>query len=474
MKVGVFMKSLKFYTLLFSMAIHLIEQKNFPLITADTLCFEIDENSNFDEISLENPSILYPEIEKLIFEDSWSKMMKISHQNNQIYDRKNDFIFWDVAFQKIKENNKSYLMEHSDLSYLEEYPDEELKNIFSTIKRFIIMMDNEYEICMEDVACKLNHLEILKDSREAVLEVPYFAIYEGSTQTLNFLEDSDLDYFEITIAEETFHFLQGSCPDYPFLRQSVWKEPIEYAVEGIPSPLRTIILDEYLAKIQAQKMHAEYIVDHPDFSFLYFLELALLPNENYIFQDTLTTLSIHQNSDGFYKLFGAVDKNDKIMVHKIMHTLDIEFGYFSEEVNNKSFFDGSITKNELLEISKVFFKNVEHRKNNYDLNTLFYLMNLMKSYSIYIFDNTYLESDVSVQKDLFIKEYEKLEKGFLERLELKYHDSLLSSIYQNYDSNIDSVYLDQQNIDFVRSLQEEMKEFYDYETQKKITASFKQ
>lgn len=209
------------------------------------------------------------------------------------------------------------------------------------------------------------------------------------------------------------------------------------------------------------------MIDHLNFSFLYFLELAFLPNENYIFQDTLTRLSIHQDSDEFYKLFGAITKEDKITVHKIMHTLDIEFGYFKDEVSDESFFDGSITKNELLEISKVFFKNVEKRKEQYDLDTLFSLMKIMKAYSIYIFDNTYLECDVSVQKGLFIEKYEELENTFLQRLELKYHDSLLSSTYQHYDSNIDSINLNQRNVDFIHSLQEEMKEFYDYETQKK-------
>jgi len=72
----------------------------------------------------------------------------------------------------------------------------------------------------------------------------------------------------------------------------------------------------------------------------------------------LTTLSINQNNQEFYKLFGATTKEDIINVHKIMHTLDIEFGYFSNEVNLDSFYDGSITKAELLEISKVFFQNI--------------------------------------------------------------------------------------------------------------------
>lgn len=461
------MRNLKFYTLIFSMAIHLLEQHNFSLFNAEIICSKNVEDSSFDEILMENPFITYPEIERLIMEDSWSQDLEISHQNNQIYDMEHDSIFWDIAFQKLKENNKNYLLEHSNIPYLEEYSEEELKSIFSTIQRFILMMDSEYGVCMKDVACKLNHLEVLKDSREAVLEVPYFAIYEGSTQTMNFLEDSDLDYFEITKAEETFHFLQGSCPDYSFVKQSVWCEPMEYAIKGIPSPLRTTILDEYIAKIQAQKINPDYMIDHPNFSFLYFLELAFLPNENYIFQDTLTRLSIHQDSDEFYKLFGAITKEDKITVHKIMHTLDIEFGYFKDEVSDESFFDGSITKNELLEISKVFFKNVEKRKEQYDLDTLFSLMKIMKAYSIYIFDNTYLECDVSVQKGLFIEKYEELENTFLQRLELKYHDSLLSSTYQHYDSNIDSINLNQRNVDFIHSLQEEMKEFYDYETQKK-------
>lgn len=470
MKAGVFMKSLKFYTLVFSMSIHLLSQNNRPLINNEVTFLEGNESSNFDEISLRNPLISYSEIEELITHDSWTKTIEIPHRDNQIYDKQNDSIFWDVAFHKLVKNNEVYLKEHSTNPYLEKYSDRELEEIFSTVKKFIIMMDRQYGLCMEDIACKLNHLEILKDSRKAFFDVPYFAIYEGSTQTMNFLEDYDLSYFEITKAEETFHFLQGSCPDHPFLKQSFWMEPINYTTEGIPSPLRTIILDEYLAKVQAQKINPDYIIDHPDYSFLYLLELALLPNDNYIFQDTLTTLSINQDCSEFYKLFGATTKEDKIIIHKIMHTLDIEFGYFQEEVNLNSFHDGSITRIELLEISKVFFQNVERRENKYNLNTLFYLMNLLKKYELYIFDCTYLESDVTSEKELFIQEYEKKEKLFLKKMELQYQNSLLSSIYEHYETDIDSISLEQKNIDFVQSLQEEIKEFYDYEIQKKITA----
>jgi len=215
-------------------------------------------------------------------------------------------------------------------------------------------------------------------------------------------------------------------------------------------------------------------VDYPDYAFLYFLELALLPNDDYIFQDTLTTLSINQNNQEFYKLFGATTKEDIINVHKIMHTLDIEFGYFSNEVNLDSFYDGSITKAELLEISKVFFQNIERRKNKYDLNTLFYLMNLLKKYGCYIFDTTYLECEVTPEKDLFIQEYEELEKSFLKKMELKYHNSQLSSIYEQHEPDSESIDLKPQNIQFVQSLQEEIKEFYDYEMQKKITVPFTQ
>ncbi len=468
------MRNLKFYTLVFSISMQLLNQWKCPLINNDVSFVESNEDSNFDEISLDNPSIAYLEIEKLINHDSWTKEITIMHHDNQIYDKQNNSIFWDVAFYKLIENNKAYLKEHSDIPYLEEYSEEELKSIFSTLKIFILMMDNEYGICIEDVACKLNYLEILKDSREAVLDVPYFAIYEGSTQTMNFLEDYDLDYFEITKAEETFHFLQSACPDHSFLKQSVWMEPIYYAMDGIPSPLRTTILDEYLAKVQAQKINPDYIVDHPDYAFLYFLELALLPNDDYIFQDTLTTLSINQNNQEFYKLFGATTKEDIINVHKIMHTLDIEFGYFSNEVNLDSFYDGSITKAELLEISKVFFQNIERRKNKYDLNTLFYLMNLLKKYGCYIFDTTYLECEVTPEKDLFIQEYEELEKSFLKKMELKYHNSQLSSIYEQHEPDSESIDLKPQNIQFVQSLQEEIKEFYDYEMQKKITVPFTQ
>ena len=59
-------------------------------------------------------------------------------------------------------------------------------------------------------------------------------------------------------------------------------------------------------------------------------------------------------------------------------------------------------------------------------------------------------------------------------MELKYHNSQLSYIYEQHEPDSESIDLKPQNIQFVQSLQEEIKEFYDYEMQKKITVPFTQ
>lgn len=391
---------------------------------------------DLNEIQFENPDISYGEIEYLLKDSSWQTDRNNTHRKNSIYQKETNTISWENVFLKIKENNTIYLKEHPELSYLTTFSDTELKEILNTHKDFINLMNSQYDINLENVACNLSEQEILKDTRIPVLEVPYFANYEASTQTMIFLEDSDSDYYEITKAHEESHLLQGSCIDTSKTKtkQSVWEEPIEYAQKTIPSPLRTICLDEYIAYIQSQKINPEYQIDTPNFDFLYLLELSFLPNKNYKFQETLTTLSFNQNQKDFYKLFKG--KGKEIEAHKIMHTIDLYHGYFKEEIENFQDEDQKLLRTAILKINCNLFKNILEKKEKYDKEDLFYLIALNKKYSLYILENEMIEQEIQNKEEIrfkYLKDYEQIENQFFQQLQLKYHDSKLKKQYENYD-----------------------------------------
>lgn len=454
------MKNINFYALVLSSILNAIQpQENYFIENTNNYIQNIEDKT-------QNESTSYQLIKQLLNNILEINTKEIIHQNNELWNNETKSIDWEKAFNKIKENNKIYIEEHPELYYLELYGDQELQDILTVIKDFVNLMNDQYKIDFEQLACKINALEILKDNRIPALEVPYFGIFDGLTQTINFLEDYDEEYFKITIAHETFHLLQSSCPEIldNRVKQSVWEEPTFVLETNEPTPLRTIVLDEYLAYNQAQKINPDYPTEYHYFELIQLLELALLPTENYQYLDTLTTLSLSQDNQGFYDLFQATTLDKKSKVHEIFHAIDINNGYF----NHSNFFDEENylqeTKTLILVINNIFYNNLINSKENISKDYLFYLLSTIKSFSNYILDIYCLESylDSTDLQISFQKEYQEIESQALKKLEEKYQDNLLTLEYQNYTLSSEDILTTEQNKELLLKLNETTNIFYQF------------
>lgn len=454
------MKNINFYALVLSSILNAIQpQENYFIENANNYTQTIEDKT-------QNESASYQLIKQLLNTILETNTKEIIHQNNDSWNNETQSIEWEKAFNKIKENNKIYLEEHPELYFLELYSDQELQDILTVIKNFINIMNDQYEIDFEQLACKLNSLEILKDNRIPALEVPYFGIFDGLTQTINFLEDYDEEYFKITIAHETFHLLQSSCPEIldHKVKQSVWEEPISVLETNEPTPLRTIVLDEYLAYNQAQKINPDYPSEYPYFELIELLELALLPIENYQYLDTLTTLSLSQDNQGFYDLFHATTLDEKSKVHEIFHAIDINSGYFnySNTFDEENYLQE--TKTLILVLNNIFYNNLINSKENISKDYLFYLLTTIKTFSHYILDSYCLESylDSTDLQMTFKREYQELESQILKKLEEKYQDNFLTLEYQNYILSNEDIMTTEQNQKLLLKLNETTDIFYQF------------
>lgn len=472
------MKKLNIYFLAVSIA---LEMTSASTVKAQTIEYElqtedsIDYEKRFDQILSCNAKIIFPEINQLLADDSWQKNCECTHSQSSMYQESANSIVWDEVLIKIKENNDTYLKEHPELDYLTNFSETELQEILRNHEKFMNIMIQDYEIDLLNISYNLENLEILKDTREPITEVPYFANYEPSTQTMTFLEDWDLEYYKITQAHEETHFMQSAHPDSTStkLKQSVWEEPIEYSVRQKPSPLRTIVLDEYIAYVQSQKMDYSYPIDIPEYHLLYLLELSFLPNPNYQFQDTLTSLSLSQNQEGFYQLFGnrIGQKNE---VHKLMHMMDLCYGLFLDERENLNFQTEELIKASLLEINRNLFENLIENETLYSKETLFYLIKLNKQYSLYILDSYMLEESEVYQENIrtsYLNNYEKLEAIALTELEKKYQMPELANEYQEYNLSSNIPEMNQKNQELLSQITLTVQEFYDYHKEKALYLS---
>lgn len=465
------MKAIKLCTFAISTALNFI---TLTLTETQNVQETPKENGNsLSRVSIENPYVCYKEIEDLLKDQSWQVDIEIPHSENGIYQEETNQILWDKAFEKIKENSQIYLIEHPEMNYLICFEDEELKKILLTHQIFIEEISKEYDLNIEAIACNINEQEILKDTRTPVLEVPYFAIYEASTQTTILLEDCDLDYYEITKAHEETHLLQGSCIHESSNRtkQSVWEEPKEYVQNGIPSPLRTISLDEYIAYIQSQKINPNYPIDVPEFKLLHLLELSFLPNQDYVYQNTLTGLSLTQNQEGFYQLFYGKEENKEVEIHKLMHTIDLCHGYFLEERANIDCATEELIRISLLEINRNFFQNIIDCEEVYDTETLLSLVFLNKRYSLYILDSYMLESDTKDKNEIqekYLQDYEKLEIAFFKDLQIKYQNENLLIEYKSFIPEEIILETNEKNQELIIEMQNSINLFYQTQKEKSL------
>lgn len=463
------MKRLNLYFLAVSIALEMIpapivkvEEVQFELQTEDS----VDYEDLFEQVLSNNSKIVFPVINQLLSDDSWQIENEYNHPQSFLYQESKNSISWEEAFIKIKENNDIYLKEHPELDYLTTFKEEELQEILNNHEKFVDIMNRDYEINLSNISYNLEELEILKDTRTPIMEVPYFANYEPSTKTMTFLEDWDLEYYTITQAHEETHFIQSAHqePSITKLKQSVWEEPIEYSRMQKPSPLRTVALDEYIAYIESQKMDISYPIDIPEYHLLYLLELSFIPNKNYRFQDTLASLSLSQNQQGFYNLFGsrAQKKNE---IHKLMHSIDLCYGFFADERENLNFKTEELIEMNLLEINRNLFQNLIESETIYSKDTLFYLMKLNKQYSLFILDNYMLEESEIAREDIcisYLNDYEKLETIALTELEKKYQIPGFFSEYQEYTLTDKIPEIDKKNQELLNQMILTVQYFYNY------------
>ena len=472
------MKKLNIYFIAVSIA---LEATSASTVNAQTIEFElqtedsVDYEKQFDQILSYNSKIVFPEINQLLADDSWQKNGKCIYSQNPLYQENTNPILWDEVLIKIKENNEIYLKEHPELDYLTVFKEEELQEILNNQEAFMNIMYEDYGVDLRNIASNLEELEILKDTREPITDVPYFANYEPSTQTMTFLEDWDLEYYKISQAHEETHLIQSANLDSSStkLKQSVWEEPIEYSMRQKPSPLRTITLDEYIAYIQSQKINLDYPIDIPEYDLIYLLELSFLPNPDYKFQDTLTSLSLSQNQEGFYQLFGN-KMREKNKVHKLMHMIDLCYGFFSDERETINLQTEELMEASLLEINRNLFENLIQNETVYSKEMLFYLIKLNKQYSLYILDSYMLEESEIYQESIrssYLNNYEQLETIAFKELEKKYQIPELSKEYQEYSIPSDMKEMNPKNQELLNQITLTVQEFYDYHKEKALTLS---
>jgi len=472
------MKKLKLY---FLAATITLEMTTAPIVKAQEIEIEaqtddvVDLDDLFSQALSNNSKTVFPEINELLSDSSWQKTCECTHERSSIYEESTDTISWEEAFIQIKKNNDAYLLEHPELGYLTTFSEEELREILKNHEKFIGIMNQDYEIDLSNIAYNLEVLEILKDTRVPITEVPYFANYEPSTKTMTFLEDWDLKYYKITQAHEDTHLIQSAHqePSSTKLKQSVWEEPIEYSEMEKPSPLRTIALDEYIAYIESQKMDLSYPIDIPEYHLLYLLELSFLPNENYQFQDTLASLSLSQNQEGFYNLFGN-RKNKRNEIHKLMHSIDLCYGFFMDERESLNITTEELIKMNLLEMNRNLFQNLIEMENIYSKDTLFYLMKLNKQYSLFIIDSYMLEESDIEQENIrlsYLNDYEKIETIALTELAKKYQIPEFISEYQEYTLTGTTPEIGKKNQELLNQMMLTVQDFYNYNKEKSLYLS---
>ncbi len=380
------------------------------------------------------------QLEELLNNYTYPKIEVKQHQNTNLYDPMNDTIRWEKLYRTIKNNNQEYL-KTNDEDYYEEFSEQELIEILSTVRDFICQIEKEKKLDNKELACKLEELTILKEKRTPYIDILFTGELDWHSFRLSLTEENDQDYFKIKVAHEITHLLQAGCPDIQqkTIQVSVWQEPLEVFNPNQPSTLRTRTIDECVAYIVSQNYHPDYPIDFPDMTNFNLLQFAMLPKEDFIANETIIDLSLNKNQEGFYQLFDAETNEEKRHVHEMMHTMDTLDFYDQSLYDNYPESEEKITEMyalNSLNLAKYLMKNLIERKQPLPKNALFYLLNLYRDYNIYTL-NIYieeLESD-SYIKDYFVEEYQHLEKTIWKSLEQIYQDNTLQKQYNYYEYN---------------------------------------
>lgn len=435
------MNKIKVYSLIFGTSLIQLVNPNLDKVQYCSTDKTIEQSlEELEEIQYLNGYEDSYQLEELLNNYNYPKLEVLKHQNTNLYDSTKDTIKWEKLYQTIKKNNQEYLKTHEE-DYLEEFTEQELIEILSTVREFITQIETERNLDNKELACKLEELTILKEKRIPYVDIMFTGELDWHTFRLSLTEEWDKDYFKIKVAHEIAHLLQAGCPDIQknTIQVSVWQEPIEIFNPNQPSSLRTRTIDESVAYIVSQNYHPDYPIDLPDMTNFNLLQFVMLPKEDFIVDETIIDLSLIKNQEGFYQLFNAETTDEKRQVHEIMHTMDTLDFYDQSLYDNYPESLNKITEIyalNSLNLARYLMINLIERKQPLPKNALFYLLNLYRDYNIYTL-NIYieeLESD-SYIKDYFVEEYKKLENIIWKPLEEIYQDKNLEKQYYHYKYN---------------------------------------
>lgn len=130
------------------------------------------------------------QLEELLNNYTYPKIEVKQHQNTNLYDPMNDTIRWEKLYRTIKNNNQEYL-KTNDEDYYEEFSEQELIEILSTVRDFICQIEKEKKLDNKELACKLEELTILKEKRTPYIDILFTGELDWHSFRLSLTEEND-------------------------------------------------------------------------------------------------------------------------------------------------------------------------------------------------------------------------------------------------------------------------------------------
>ena len=149
------MNRIKIYSLIFGTSLIQLVNPNFDELQYCSCDTTIEQSlEELEEIQYLNGYEDSYQLEELLNNYNYPKLEVLKHQNTNLYDSTKDTIEWEKLYQTIKKNNQEYLKTHEE-DYLEEFTEQELIEILSTVREFITQIETERNLDNKELACKL-------------------------------------------------------------------------------------------------------------------------------------------------------------------------------------------------------------------------------------------------------------------------------------------------------------------------------
>lgn len=361
----------------------------------------------------------------------------------------------DALYNRVLENNDNYYNDtknNTAKSFYNELKNKEIKEICNVITEVINSEVKKEDLNILDVCKNLEHLKIFEDkaafNNARVNDDMCLSVNKRFIEKIFKVYNNGKDCYDEVIVHEIMHLIQYMTSDLNKENGVEIGPFVSYVDSNEVNPFNLTWILESNAEVEMSEYTGSEITTYStQVGYLNSVNLAL--SSSYLYSTNgINTISYEKDWDAIYDMFGAKTDNKKKDVIRCLYSIEVS------QVADKNFYDAynnkykkniendndlkqevkkSCAKDALLELSRVFYRNMCDNLNGKDfyLEDVFYLIRLWEADLLYHLDYNLEEQYLSC-KD-FIDYYNGIQNEFFEML-AKSLNCTCDEIYEEYNN----------------------------------------